>query len=318
MRFVLLRLARLATVLLAVTASSFLLLNLIPGDPTVTLLGPAAGDAHAKAELTQQLGLGHSIPVRYVTWLGHAVQGDFGRSYFTQDTVVRSISERLPLTIELMGMAEVIALGVAIPLALIAAARANRWFDKASGAVTLALLGMPPFILGILLIYVFAVHWHLFPSSGQTPWFHIGNGVVATPRSLLLPAITLAGSQLAVFSRVLRADLLQTLRSDFILAARAKGIPTRRIMTHHALRPSLFSVMTLAVLSLGALVGGSVIVENIFALPGMGRLIVTSIFKRDYLIVQASVVLVAVIFVVLTSLLEILYVVVDPRTRRSE
>lgn len=313
MRFLLLRLARLVTVVFAVTALSFLLLNLLPGDPSIALLGPSAGDPRAKAELTHQLGLEHPIPIRYVTWLSHAVRGDLGRSYFTQQTVVGAVLERLPLTLELMLMAELIALALAIPLALISAARADGWIDKATGTCSFALLGLPPFMFGILLIYVFTVHWHLFPASGETPWFHIGSGVIATPRSLLLPAVTLAAGQFAIFTRVLRADLLATLRSDFILMARAKGIPTWRIMTRHALRPSSFSIMTLAVLSIGALVGGSVIVEQIFALPGMGRLIITSIYKRDYLVVQGSVVMIAVGFVMVTSILEVLYVVVDPR-----
>ena len=317
MRFVLLRLGRLVTVIFAVTLLSFLLLSLLPGDPTLVLLGPAAGNAHAKAELTRQLGLDHPLPIRYLTWLSHAARGDLGRSYFTHQTVTGAILERLPLTMELMGFAWLIALGLAVPSALLAAARENGIADRLTRTSSFALLGLPPFILGIVLIYLFSVRWHVFPASGVTPWFHVGSGTIATPRSLLLPAITLAAGQFAVFSRVLRADLLTTLRSDFIIMARSKGISPARVMMRHALRPSSFSLMTLAVLSLGALIGGSVIVENIFALPGMGRLIVTSIFKRDYLMVQGTVVILSVAFVILTTLLEVLYVVADPRVRHA-
>ncbi len=308
---------RLLSVVFAVSAISFLMLNLLPGDPTLALLGPSAGDPRAKAELTKQLALGRPLPVRYVTWLGHAVRGDLGRSYFTHQTVSESMLERLPLTVELMAMALFIALVVAVPIALAAARSPGGWFDRVTSTGTLALLGLPPFMLGILLIYLFTLKIHAFPASGISPWFHVGTGVVATPRSILLPAVTLAAGQLAVFARVLRADLLTTLRSDFIMFARAKGLTDRQIMIRHALRPSVFSIMTLAALSIGGLVGGAVIVENMFALPGMGRLIVTSIYKRDYLIVQASVVMTAVTFVFMTIAVELLYVAVDPRLRAA-
>lgn len=317
MRLLALRLLRLVTVLLAVSVVSFLLLNLLPGDPTLALLGPSAGDPHAKAEVQRQLGLDEPLPLRYTTWLGHAVRGDLGHSYFTNQSVVQAMSERLPLTIELMIFAELISLGVAVPVAITAARRPNGWFDRATSAVTFGLLALPAFMLGILLIYAFTVQWRLFPSSGQTPWFSVGDGVVATPRSIFLPALTLAAGQIAVFARVLRSDLVATLRSDYILAARAKGIPDRRVMTRHALRPSSFSLLTLAGLSVGALVGGAIIVEQIFALPGMGRLLVTAIFKRDYMIVQGGVLLVAVAFVLVNFIVEIVYAVLDPRIRRG-
>lgn len=315
---ILVRLARLVTVVFAVTALSFLLLNLLPGDPTLALLGPAAGDPTARAELKGSLDLDEPLPQRYASWLGNALQGDLGRSYFTQQTVVDSLAERLPLTLELMIMALAMALAGAIPIALLSAQRTDGWIDRTSRATSFALIGLPAFMLGILLIYVFTVRWTVFPASGQTPWFHVGSGVIATPRSIFLPAVTLAAGQFAVFTQVLRSDLVTTLRSDFILAARSKGISQWRIMVRHALRPSSFSLITLAGLSLGSLIGGAVIVEQMFALPGMGRLLVTSIYKRDYRIVQGMVVLIAVTFVIVSFFIEILYGILDPRIRSAQ
>ena len=316
-RFFFRRILRLVTVLFAVSAFSFYLVNLLPGDPTLALLGPAAGDPAAKAQVERQLGLHKPIVERYAIWLGHALHGDLGHSYFTQQSVVRAIGERLPLTVELMVMAEVIALVVAVLLAVQAARRPDGWFDKIASTGSFALLALPAFMLGVLLIFLFTVRVHLFPSSGETRWFKLGSGVVATPYSILLPAITLAAGQIAVFTRVLRSDLLATLRSDWVTATRARGIGEWRILFRHALRPSSFSLVTLVGLSIGALLGGALIVEQMFALPGMGRLLVTAIFKRDYMIVQGGVLLVGVGFVTANFVVDLLYGVLDPRVRRG-
>ena len=172
-------------------------------------------------------------------------------------------------------------------------------------------------MLGVLLIYVFAVKLQWLPATGQATWFHIGSGVVATPVSILLPIITLAAGQLAVFARLLRSEMILTLRSDYIMVAKAKGISERRTLVRHALRPSSFSLVTVVGISIGSLLGGAVIVERMFALPGMGQLLVVSIFKRDYLLVQGAVVLISIAFVMANVVADILYGVLDPRVRRG-
>jgi peptide/nickel transport system permease protein len=315
------RFLRMLSVVFAVTLFSFFLLNLLPGSPVNALLGAAAGDPAARAQLIHQLGLNHPIVIRYFVWLGHAVQGNFGQSYVSQQPVLSAIAERLPLTLELMLMAEVISLVLAVPAAMLCSLWPNGWFDKFVTRSSLALLALPAFMLGPLLIYLFSEELHVFPASGITTWFTIGSGasptVVATPQSLLLPAITLAAAQLALFARVLRGDLLATLKSEFILMARAKGFSRLYVLFHHALRPSSFSLVSLVGLSVGGLLAGAVIVENVFALPGMGTLLVVSIEKRDYLIVQGIVVLIAVGFVTVNFITDALYGVLDPRVRRA-
>ncbi len=317
MAFLAQRLGRLVSVLLAVTALSFLLINLLPGDPTVAILGPAAGDPVASKALRKDLGLDKPLPSRYVHWLGRALHGDLGHSYATNQSVVSAVGERLPLTVELMLFSELLALAIAIPVGVAAARRPNGWFDRLSGSMLFGLLAFPAFMLGVLLIFVFAVKLRWLPATGQATWFHLGQGVVATPVSVLLPIITLTTGQLAVFARILRSEMLLTLRSEFILVAKAKGISERRVLTRHALRPSSFSLVTVAGIGIGALVGGAVIVERMFALPGMGQLLVISIYKRDYLVVQGGVVLVSIAFVMANVIVDLLYAVLDPRVRHG-
>lgn len=316
MRFVALRVLRLISLLVAVSFLSFGLISLLPGDPTLALLGPAAGDPHARRQLQHQLALNQPFLSRYVHWLDRVVaHGDLGHSYFTGQSVVSALAERLPLTIELMVFALAVSLAVAIPLGMLAARRPGGWFDRVSGGGLFGALALPPFMLGVLLIFFFAVKLPWLPATGEAPWFHIGKGVVATPISILLPVLTLAAGQVAVYARLLRSEMVQTLHSDFVMVAKAKGIPEWRILLRHALRPSSFALLTVVGLSVGALVGGTLIVEVMFALPGMGRLLVTSILKRDYLLVQGGVLLVSTAFVLANFAVDILYGVLDPRVR---
>lgn len=314
MRYIRRKLVQLVLVLVAVSAATYLLINLLPGDPTLAILGPSA-TKEAQEALRADLNLDDPLPVRYGKWVGGALRGDLGQSYITRQPVAQAIGERLPLTIELMLMAEVLALVVAVPLGIIAGARPNGWVDRLGSAVTFGLLSVPNFMLGVVLIYVLAVRWHVFGATGIDRWFAIGRGQVATPRSIFLPALTLAVGQMAVAMRLLRSDLIATLQQDYIQMARAMGLPNRRILLRHALRPSTFSLITVIGLNMGALIGGSFIVENLFALPGLGRLIVTSIYKRDYLIVQGGVLVVAVGYVVINFVVDLLYAVLDPRVR---
>lgn len=311
------RLLRLLTVIFAVTALSFLLLNLLPGDPTVAILGPAAGDPVAHAQLEKQLQLDKPVPQRYVHWLSRAVHGDLGQSYTTHQSVLELIGQRLPITLEMMFFAEILALAVSIPLGVLAVRKPNGWFDRLTGTSMFALLALPGYMLAVLLVYLFAVQWKLLPATGYGTWFHIGQGVIGTPGSLVLPIITLAAGQVAVFSRLLRSEMLITLRSDFILVAKAKGLRQWRILIRHALRLSSFSLVTVLGLTVAGLVGGTIIVEEIFAIPGMGLLIVESILKRDYLVVQGCVVLISIAFVLINFVVDLFYGILDPRVRHG-
>ncbi|MFG2073775.1 peptide/nickel transport system permease protein [Nonomuraea maritima] len=307
------RLVRLAVVLLVVTFLSYALLNLLPGDPVTQILGMSATE-ESRAQLRQQLGLDQPLLVRYLDWLGGLVTGDFGESYITRMSVGAELAERLPVTLELLVAAEVVALGLAVPLGMAAARRAGQPLDQALTALSFALLSTPVFVLGVLLILVFAVTWQVLPATG---WTSLTTDLGWNLTSVILPAVTLGCGQLAVYSRLLRTDLIATLQEDYITLARARGLSPRRILWRHALRPSAISLITAIGLNLGALIGGTVIIETLFGLPGIGRLIVDSIFSRDYLTVQGGVVLISVGYVAVNFTVDLVYAAVDPRIRHA-
>ncbi|GII03338.1 ABC transporter permease [Planobispora takensis] len=305
------RLVRLLVVLLVVTFLSFALLSLLPGDPTTQILGVSATE-EARAQLRQELGLDDPLFVRYAAWLGALVTGDLGTSYITSVPVTEALVERLPVTIELLIAAEIVAIGLAVPIGVAAARRAGGTADQALTALCFALLSTPVFVLGVLLILIFAVNWQVLPATGWTP---ISLDLGWNLTSVLLPAVTLGCGQLAVYARLLRADMIATLQEDYITLARARGLSPRRILWRHALRPSAISLITAIGLNLGALIGGTVIIETLFGLPGVGRLIVDSIFSRDYLTVQGGVVLISVGYVLVNFAVDLVYAAVDPRIR---
>ncbi|WP_049564319.1 ABC transporter permease [Nonomuraea sp. SBT364] len=307
------RLVRLVIVLLVVTFLSYAMLALLPGDPVTQILGIGAND-EARAQLRQELGLDEPLLVRYAGWLGALLTGDFGTSPITRVPVAAELAERLPVTLELLVAAQVVALGLAIPVGIAAARRAGRALDQVLTALSFALLSTPVFVLGVLLILLFAVTWQVVPATGWTP-ISVDLGWNIT--SVLLPAVTLGCGQLAVYARLLRADLIATLQEDYITLARARGLSPRRILWRHALRPSAISLITAVGLNMGALIGGTVIIETLFGLPGIGRLIVDSIFSRDYLTVQGGVVLISVGYVLVNFAVDVVYAAVDPRIRRA-
>ncbi|MFC4115005.1 ABC transporter permease [Nonomuraea zeae] len=307
------RLVRLLVVLLVVTFLSYALLNLLPGDPITQILGLSATE-EARAQLRQELGLDQPLLVRYFDWLGGLLTGDFGNSYITRMPVAAELADRLPVTLELLVAAQIIALGLAIPVGVAAARHAGRALDQALTALSFALLSTPVFVLGVLLILVFAVTWRVVPATGWTP---ISLDLGWNLTSVILPAITLGCGQLAVYARLLRTDLIATLQEDYITLARARGLSPRRILWRHALRPSAITLITAVGLNLGALIGGTVIIETLFGLPGVGRLIVDSIFSRDYLAVQGGVVLISVGYVAVNFMVDLVYAAVDPRIRRA-
>jgi peptide/nickel transport system permease protein len=313
MRVILRKLAYLIPVLFVVTAFSFLLIKLLPGDPTINKLGFNATPTAIKA-IHHDLGLDRPIYQQYGTWVGHMLTGNLGRSYISNQPVMTTIKQNLPTTIELLVLAQVIALGLAVPAAIYAAYRPNKLFDRISTTVSFGMLALPAFVFGVFLVYVFAIRIHIFPASG---WEPITGNLRKNLKAVTLPAITLALPLVAVYLRLLRSDLMATLQEDYITMAKSKGLSTTRVLLRHAFRPSTFSLVTAAGLNTGTLIGGALIVEVIFALPGIGNLAVTSVFQRDYLVVQGTVVLIALAYVLVNFAVDVIYILVDPRVRHG-
>ncbi|MDG1411303.1 MAG: ABC transporter permease [Acidimicrobiales bacterium] len=316
-RVLVVRLARLVATLFVVTLLSFLLTSFLPGDPAVAILGDAAGQSPELLEqVREDLGLNRPIPVRYVSWLGDAVRFDLGESYINKgQEVSTTIKQRLPVTAQLAVMAIGIALILAVPFGVIGAYKEGKWQDSATSAAAQVALSVPNFITGIFLIWLFAVKLDLLPASN---WNRISNkGLSANLKTAILPATALATTQMAIFSRLIRADMIATLKENYILSARAKGLSDRYILMRHALRPSSLSLMTIVGINFGALLGGTVVIETLFAIPGLGYRLINAINQRDILVIQGITVFVAVVYVVINTIVDLLYAVVDPRIRRS-
>ena len=299
-------------VLLAVSFLTFLIMDLLPGCVECQILGPDAMDEQSLEAVREDLRLDEPLPVRYALWLGDALTGDLGQSYYTRQEVTDAIVERLPVTVEIVIVSMFLSLVISIPLGMVTAYRAGGLLDRIVTGATFGLLAVPNFMMGLLLIYLLAVSWGWLPATG---WTRLTDDPLENLRSVLMPALALAIGQIAVFTRLLRTDMITTLQEDHVLLARAKGLSTARILLRHALRPSSFSLLTVSALTVGALLGGAVIVEQLFALPGIGRLLFDAIFQRDLMMVQGVVLVVTVGFVVINALVDILYVVLDPRLR---
>jgi peptide/nickel transport system permease protein len=307
------RLLYLLPVLLAVTLLTFLLASLLPGDLALTILGDQATPEKVEA-LRAQMGLDLPIWERYLHWLGGALQGDLGRSFRTGETVIGAVLERLPVSLELMVMAEVLGLVIAIPLAIACAVKSGSSFDRWVTGIAFGKLSLPPFMVAILLIYLFAVELRWLPATGWAPF---AEDPLANLRSFILPALTLAVAEWPVLMRVLRSDMIATLQEDYIAMAKAKGLKPWRILLVHALKPSSLTLVTVTGINIGRLIGGTLIIETIFALPGIGRLLVGAIYARDFIILQGVVLFVAVGFVVVNFIVDMLYAVLDPRIRHG-
>jgi len=290
MRFVWKRMIQLFVVLIAVTFMSSLLLSLLPGDAAIVVCG-ASCNSEQYNQVREEMGLNKPVTVRYVEWLGRIVRGDFGKSNVNQEEVSTALSQRMPVTLELLVLSQLFSLAMAIPLGVWSARRPNGTFDKTATGVGFVFLAIPPFVTALLLIELFAVKWHLFPATGYKTFLE---DPVENLRDLVLPAFTLALAEIAVYSRLLRGDLMLTLQEDYIMMARAKGLPSRRIMWRHAFRPSTFSLITVAGLRIGALIGGTIIIERVFVINGLGLYAITAIQKRDFVPLQGAVVVIAV------------------------
>ncbi|PPQ18482.1 peptide/nickel transport system permease protein [Bradyrhizobium shewense] len=313
LNFVVRRLLAILPVLLAVSLLTFLIASLLPGDLAYVILGDQATPENVAA-LRRDMGLDQPLWWRYLSWLGHVLQGDLGRSFRTGQTVLQAVAERIPVSLELMLMAEFIGLLIGVPVAIACAARAGGAFDRFMTGSAFAMLSMPSFLVAILLIYLFAVELHWLPATGYVPFTE---APLANLRFFVLPALTLALAEWPGIMRVLRSDMIATLQEDYIALAKAKGLKPARILFVHALKPSSLTLVTVTGINIGRLLGGTLIVESIFALPGIGRLLVGAIYTRDLVILQGVVLLVACGFVIVNFIVDMLYAVLDPRIRHG-
>jgi peptide/nickel transport system permease protein len=311
--FVARRLVYLVPVLLAVSLLTFLIASLLPGDLAYVILGDQATPEKVAA-LRHDMGLDHPIWWRYISWLGHVLEGDFGRSFRTGQTVLQAVAERLPVSFELMLLAELGALVIGIPLAIACAVRSGSAFDRFMTGTAFGMLSVPAFLSAILLIYLFAVELRWLPATGYVPF---AEDPIGNLRCFVLPSLTLALGEWPVLMRVLRSDMITTLQEDYIAMARAKGLKPSRILLVHALKPSSLTLVTVTGINIGRLIGGTVIVESIFALPGIGRLLIGAIYTRDLVILQGVVLVVACGYVLMNFIVDMLYAVLDPRIRHG-
>jgi peptide/nickel transport system permease protein len=301
-RYVARRLAQAILVVLGVSLVVFVVIRL-SGNPAYLMLSPNATEAE-RAKLVRDLGLDRPVLVQYATFLGQAVAGDFGRSLRYNQPALPLVLERLPATLQLTAAALIVSLLIAIPAGIAAALCRKTVFDSLTMLAALFGQSMPVFWLGIMLILLFSVRFHVFPTSGSGGFEH-----------LVLPALTLGLYSTARVTRLMRAGMLDVIGQDYVRTAWAKGLPGRTVVLKHALRNTLIPVVTIVGLELGTLLGGAVITETIFAWPGIGRLAVTAIFQRDYPLVQAVVLVTALVFVACNLVVDLAYAWLDPRIR---
>lgn len=312
-RKIVFRIVELVVVLLLVSFGVFMLTALLPGDPAVAVLGKGHSPAEYAA-MRHQMGLDEPVLQRYWEWLQGALTGNLGQSLVPPRTgVTDRVLAALPVSAEIAILGLLIAVVCAVPLAMWSAYHEGGRADRLISATIFGVLSVPSFLAGLILIMVAVNGLGWFP---RAEWVRLGDGLLGNLRHAFLPALTVSLMEMAMFTRVLRSDLIVTLREDFILAARAKGMPPLRVMFSDSLRPSLFSLVTLLGLSLGRLIGSTVIVEYLFGLPGMGSLVVKAAGQGDFPMVQGVVLVIAVIYVIANALIDLSYGYLDPRIRR--
>ena len=310
-RLVLRRLFATIPVLLLVSAGVFALIHLTPGDPIDAMMAESV-DATVKEHLRKELGLDQPLYLQYLAWMGRILRGDLGRSIRNQEPVIENVGRRIRPSLQLAGLAMAMSLVVATPVGILSAAHRNTAVDRFGTSFALFGICMPNFLIALLLIFVFGVTLRWLPISGYIdPW----EEPIAGLRSLVLPAATLGLALAAVVTRTLRSSMLEALSEDYVRTARAKGLDEGTIVRSHVLKNALIPVVTVLGLQLGTLIGGAVITEYVFALPGVGRLVVDAVFARDYPLVQGVVLLIAVGFILTNLMVDVLYGLIDPRIR---
>jgi peptide/nickel transport system permease protein len=336
-RLIVRRLLQLLVVLLLVTFFTFSLVRLLPGDPAKTII--PFGTDQQRAALEQDLGLDKPFLQQYVDYLGVPVlksdgargllQGELGRKYSTNQPVSDLLKQSLPVSLQLVIYAQILALAIAIPLGVLAAYRSGTRTDRTINTTAFAFLAIPNFVLALVLAYVVGVRLKWLPTAGYQPgWLDpifdsSRSSTIFKPwsenhfRYMILPVVALAVGQVAIYMRLLRSDMIATLQENFITMAKAKGVPNRRILFRHALRPSSLTLLTVAGLNIGTLIGGAIVVEVIFGVPGMGEKIFTAISAREYVELQSYILVIAFLFVMINFIVDFLYIVLDPRIRRA-
>ncbi len=309
--FLIRRLLSAIPVLLVVSFVSFIIISLVPGDVTAEIAGSESTPAQREA-IRERLGLDRPFAERMLSWYGRVLQGDLGESYLLNRPVTEAILERLPVTLSLAGIALVLAVALGMLLGIIAAARHNSWMDQSSMSLALIGLSIPDFWFSLVLISVFAVGLGWLPTGGYVP---PGEDFLGWLRSMALPAFALAFTQMGVIARMTRSSMLDVLNQDYIRTARAKGMRQRIIIFKHALLNAMVPITTVVGVLTGVLLGGAVIIETIFALPGVGRLIIGAIQRRDYPIIQGGLLITSATFVFVNILVDLAYGWFDPRVR---
>ena len=299
-------------VLVATSIFVFLLIRLVPGDPVRTMLGIRATPTLI-ATVRQQLGLDRSLPEQYWLWIGGAVHGDLGQDFITHESITGLLSQAIPVTLELTVLAMLLAVLVGVPLGMLAATRTG-WVRRLTGGFVTAAITIPDFWLGIMLVLLFAGVIEVLPPSGYVP---LTEDPVGNLQYMVLPVVTLATAQTAYLLRTTRASMLGTLGEPHIAFLRAKGLSERSVVGVHALRNSAGPIVTVTGIQFGVLLGGAIVIENLFALPGVGKLIVSAINTRDYVVVQGGVLAVAGLFIVVNLLTDLVHSLVDPRVEEA-
>jgi peptide/nickel transport system permease protein len=312
-KYLLRRFLQLVVVSFIISVLVFLLVHLLPGNPASVILG-SSDTPHNRAVLDHQLGLDKPLIQQYWTWLTALFHGNLGQSYVNHESVSHIIATGYPIDLELIVISQVIAFGVAIPLALAASRKPNRAFDNISTTATFGMLALPPFVIAPILVALFAVNLHWFPATGYVP---LTQDLGTNLHDMILPSLAITAGSIAVYYRLFRSDLISTLQEDFVTMARSKGMSARWIMWRHAFRPSSFSLLAAAGVNIGALIAGTFIVEYLFAIPGLGYSLVNAVQQRDYLVVQSITLVVAVAYVVLQFVIDFAFTVVDPRVTRE-
>ncbi len=307
------RLLWLVSVVLVVTFITFWLLNLLPGDPCALSLGTGVTQEKLD-ECRSELQLGQNLFVRYLDWLGDCLTGDFGESYRNGIEVSDSLTQKLPATAWLILYTMILTLAISVPLGIVAAYRRNTWLDSVISTTSFGLLSIPAFVVGVIMVLMFSVRFDWFPLGG-----YVGptEDLAEHFKSLFLPALTLALGASPIYVQLLRADMVANLEENFTAAVRAKGLPVRTLILRHLLRPSSFTLVTLAGINAAQLINSTLVVEFIFDIDGVGSFLIDSVFAQDFLVVQTVTALIAAAFVVLNAVVDAIYPVLDPRVRQD-
>ncbi len=311
--YVIRRLVAFIPTLLGISFLVFLMLYFVPGDPAQMILGVDATPASIE-NLRATMGLDQPFVPRLLGWYGRAFQGDFGRSYYLDRTVVDAVAERIPVTLQLTGLALVIAVVLGVLAGVAAAIRQNTWIDATVMALSMLGLAVPGFLLGLLLIFFVALPTGWFPTGGHVALF---TDPLGNLRSLALPAVSLGLAQAALIARMTRSSMLEVLRLDFVRTARAKGLSERNVVGRHVLGNSLIPVLTVIGIAAGVLLGGAIAVETVFTLPGVGRLVISAVKRRDYPLIQGVILFITISYLTVNLIVDLLYMAVNPQLRYS-